>query len=95
MQPPSADYWFGTDKLGRDVFTRTLMGGREAMLISTLACAFAMAWGGILGTFVALVGGEIRRMEYAGGGCVPVPAMDPHRHDLHHPRWATTRRFWS
>jgi peptide/nickel transport system permease protein len=59
MQPPSADHWLGTDKLGRDVFSRTLMGGREAMLISTLACALAMAWGGLLGTFVALVGGRI------------------------------------
>jgi peptide/nickel transport system permease protein len=59
MQPPSPEHWFGTDKLGRDVFSRTLLGGREAILISSLACAIAMLWGGLLGTFLALAGGRI------------------------------------
>ena len=50
---------FGTDRLGRDVFSRTLLGGREAMLITTLSTVFAMAWGGVLGVLVALVGGKL------------------------------------
>ena len=57
MQPPSAAHWFGTDTLGRDVLTRTLLGGRESMFICTVATAVAMLWGGILGIFLALVGG--------------------------------------
>ncbi len=57
LQPPSAAHWFGTDLLGRDVLTRTLLGGREAILICTAATAIAMAWGGLLGIFLALVGG--------------------------------------
>lgn len=57
LQPPSAAHWFGTDMLGRDVFTRTLLGGREAMMICTIATAIAMVWGGILGIFLALFGG--------------------------------------
>ena len=59
LQPPSAAHWFGTDLLGRDVLTRTLLGGRQAMLICTIATAIAMVWGGILGIFLALVGGWI------------------------------------
>lgn len=59
LLPPSTRYWFGTDMLGRDVFTRTLLGGREAMLICTIATALAVFWGGIVGILVALVGGWI------------------------------------
>lgn len=57
LQPPSAAHWFGTDMLGRDVLTRTLLGGRESMFICTAATAIAMVWGGVLGIFLALVGG--------------------------------------
>ena len=59
LQPPSTLHLFGTDRLGRDVFSRTLLGGREAMLITTLSTVFAMAWGGVLGVLVALVGGKL------------------------------------
>ena len=59
LQPPSTVHLFGTDRLGRDVFSRTLLGGREAMLITTLSTVFAMAWGGVLGVLVALVGGKL------------------------------------
>jgi peptide/nickel transport system permease protein len=58
LQPPSLTHWFGTDRLGRDVFSRTLLGGREAMLIATIATVIAMAWGSALGILVALVGGR-------------------------------------
>jgi len=58
LQPPSLAHWFGTDRLGRDVFSRTLLGGREAMLIATIATVIAMAWGSTLGIFVALAGGR-------------------------------------
>lgn len=59
LQPPSLTHLFGTDRLGRDVFSRTLLGGREAMLISTLSALFAMAWGSLLGIVVALAGGRL------------------------------------
>jgi len=59
LQPPSSAHWFGTDRLGRDVFTRTILGGREAMFISTAATIVAMIWGAILGIVVALVGGRL------------------------------------
>ena len=58
LQPPSLTHWFGTDRLGRDVFSRTLLGGREAMLIATVATVIAMVWGSTLGILVALIGGR-------------------------------------
>jgi peptide/nickel transport system permease protein len=58
LQSPSFTHWFGTDRLGRDVFGRTLLGGREAMLIATLATVIAMVWGSALGIMLALVGGR-------------------------------------
>lgn len=58
LQPPSLTHWFGTDRLGRDVFGRTLLGGREAMLIATIATVIAMVWGSTLGILVALIGGR-------------------------------------
>ena len=58
LQSPSLAHWFGTDRLGRDVFSRTLLGGREAMLIATLATVIAMAWGSALGLLAALIGGR-------------------------------------
>lgn len=58
LQAPSQAHWFGTDRLGRDVFSRTLLGGREAMLIATLATIIAMVWGSALGILLALIGGR-------------------------------------
>ena len=58
LQSPSLAHWFGTDRLGRDVFSRTLLGGREAMLIATIATVIAMVWGSTLGILVALIGGR-------------------------------------
>jgi oligopeptide transport system permease protein len=54
-QPPglTAAHWFGTDRLGRDLFVRTLYGVRLSLLISMLASAISvgigLAWGGLAG----------------------------------------------
>ena len=56
--PPDSVHWLGTDHLGRDVFTRTLMGGREALSVTLLATPLAMLWGGFLGIYLGLVGGR-------------------------------------
>jgi len=56
---PSADHLFGTDKLGRDVFTRTLLGGRIALLVTIAGAALAITWGGLLGITLAYVGGIV------------------------------------
>lgn len=56
---PDAAHWLGTDHLGRDVFTRVLLGGREALLVTGIATPIAVIWGGFVGIFFGLVGGRI------------------------------------
>lgn len=56
---PSSEHWLGTDHLGRDVLTRVLLGGREALLVTGTATPIAMLWGGLLGVYLGLRGGWI------------------------------------
>jgi peptide/nickel transport system permease protein len=56
---PSAAHLFGTDKLGRDVFARTLLGGRIALLVTFLGTALAVGWGGLIGMTVGYLGGAV------------------------------------
>lgn len=58
LKAPSLSHPFGTDRLGRDILSRVMLGGREAMLIATLATLVAMIWGTALGLFLALTGGR-------------------------------------
>jgi peptide/nickel transport system permease protein len=53
---PSADNWFGTDKLGRDVFSRVITGARDILIVAPLAAILAT----VLGTALGLVTGYFR-----------------------------------
>jgi len=66
LQAPSETFWFGTDNLGRDVFSRTLLGGRQALVITTVATLLAIAWGGLLGILAGLIGGKADEMLMRG-----------------------------
>ncbi len=59
LNAPSSEHWFGTDNLGRDVFTRTMLGGRQALLVTTVSTVLAITWGGFLGILLGLVGGRL------------------------------------
>ncbi len=59
LKPPSLEHWFGTDHLGRDTWTRTLLGGREALIVTGVATPVAVAWGGFVGIFFGLAGGRL------------------------------------
>ena len=59
LTPPSSEFWFGTDSLGREVFTRTILGGRTALTATFFGSLIALLWGGSLGIFCGLVGGKI------------------------------------
>jgi peptide/nickel transport system permease protein len=49
LAPPSRTYWFGTDSLGRDVFSRVLAGATEVLKIAPLAMLLGVVGGTILG----------------------------------------------
>lgn len=53
---PSADNWFGTDKLGRDVFSRVIVGARDILIVAPLAVILAT----VVGTALGLVTGYFR-----------------------------------
>ena len=57
LTPPSATHWFGTDELGRDVFSRVIVGARDILTVAPLATLL----GAVAGTALGLVTG------YAGG----------------------------
>ena len=59
LDGPSALHWLGTDALGRDVLSRVLQGGRQALLVCGIATPLAMLWGGMLGIYLGLRGGWI------------------------------------
>ncbi|MEU4828243.1 dipeptide/oligopeptide/nickel ABC transporter permease/ATP-binding protein [Actinomadura sp. NPDC023710] len=52
-QGPSGAHWFGTDRVGRDVFARVLYGARWSLAIGLGATALALAAGGLLGALAA------------------------------------------
>jgi peptide/nickel transport system permease protein len=57
LQPPSWDHWFGTDNVGRDVFSRVLVATRLDLLISITAVAISFVVGGFLGMLAGYYGG--------------------------------------
>jgi len=56
-QGPSADHWFGTDRTGRDVFTRTIYAGRVSLAVGAVAVAISVAIGATLGALAGYFGG--------------------------------------
>ncbi|OHV62997.1 peptide ABC transporter permease [Mesorhizobium sp. LCM 4577] len=50
LQPPSAEMWFGSDNLGRDVFARTVFGARISLMVGLLSAACAALAGLLIGT---------------------------------------------
>jgi len=53
LKPPSATYWFGTDLLGRDTFSRLMLGISESFLVAFASVAVAAAAGTLIGLFAA------------------------------------------
>jgi peptide/nickel transport system permease protein len=56
---PSAQFWFGTDMLGRDVYSRVIYGARISLIVGFAVAALASA----VGTFIGLTSGFIRWLD--------------------------------
>ncbi len=56
---PSELYWFGTDMLGRDVYSRVMYGSRVSLIVGFAVALFAS----VIGTFIGLLAGFVRGLD--------------------------------
>lgn len=59
LRPPSAEYWFGTDMLGRDVYSRVMYGARVSLIVGFAVAAVASA----IGTLIGVISGFSRILD--------------------------------
>jgi oligopeptide transport system permease protein len=59
LSAPSGVHWFGTDTLGRDLFTRVLYGGRISLLVGLLASFVSVLIGVLYGATAGFIGGKL------------------------------------
>lgn len=57
LRPPSAAHWFGTDYLGRDLYTRVVHGASLSLQATVIAVAVALVLGGLIGLLAGFVRG--------------------------------------
>jgi peptide/nickel transport system permease protein len=59
LRPPSSEYWFGTDMLGRDVYSRVVFGARVSLAVGLAVAMFST----IVGLAIGLVTGYVRALD--------------------------------
>lgn len=59
LEGPSAQFWFGTDAYGRDIFSRLLYGARISLIIGVVAIGSAMVIGSAIGIYAGYRGGKL------------------------------------
>ncbi|MFI5012430.1 MAG: ABC transporter permease [Hyphomicrobiales bacterium] len=62
LERPSAAHWFGTDEIGRDIFSRILAGARITMTIALAPVALAGLVGVVIGLVAGYLGGKVDRI---------------------------------
>ncbi len=62
LKPPSAHHWFGTDQLGRDVFSRVIVATRLDFFIAVASVALVFLMGGLAGVAAGFFGGWTDRV---------------------------------
>jgi len=59
LKPPSAEHWFGTDRYGRDVFSRMLYGARISLSVGFVAVGISVTIGTLVGAIAGYFGGVV------------------------------------
>lgn len=59
LKPPSAEHWFGTDRLGRDVFSRVIYGARTSLFVGVLVAFVSLS----LGLVIGILAGYLRAVD--------------------------------
>lgn len=59
LQGPSAEHWFGTDEMGRDIFNRVMYGSTTSLSIGLVTVVVALTGGLILGAAAGYYGGKV------------------------------------
>lgn len=59
FQAPSAEHWFGTDHLGRDIYSRIVWGGRISLSVGFVAAGLSVTIGTVLGSLAGYYGGWV------------------------------------
>ncbi|MBJ6727489.1 oligopeptide ABC transporter permease [Geomesophilobacter sediminis] len=59
LLPPSGTHWFGTDELGRDVFTRVVFGAQVSLKVGFVAVGIAVVVGTVIGLVAGFYGGWV------------------------------------
>jgi peptide/nickel transport system permease protein len=59
LSPPSADHWFGADAIGRDVFSRVIIGSRDILTVAPLATLLGVVLGTVIGLSVGYFRGIV------------------------------------
>lgn len=59
LAPPSTEYWFGTDTLGRDIFSRVISASRISIPSSIVLVLFSAAIGSLIGAMAGYFGGRV------------------------------------
>src|SRR3989442_10128783 len=76
LQTPSAKHYFGTDRYGRDIWSRILWGGRRLLTISLLAVVVGVLVGIPMGTLSGYCGGGVDSgTQRPGGGWGALPRL--------------------
>lgn len=62
LQAPSADNWFGTDEVGRDIYSRIVYGSQQSISVGIFVVVTSGLIGSVIGCFSGVVGGAVDRL---------------------------------